>query len=310
MDITLLEKFIRQECTAAEAEQVKAWLAEHPDAVEQYMAQAWQEDVTHPMPAAMEQSILAKIPSRRKVKTRRLAAWLSAAAAILVIATGSWFFLASEKKSSSLVTLQAHQNAEQFMLPDKSTIWLKENARLQYDSALFGKASRSVTLLEGEAFFDVQQDVEHPFLVNSSGVETKVLGTSFSVRMQGKIIITVATGKVGIRFQGSELGALTPGKQMLIQETGAVERKDQPEWLAGIWKESALQLSDAQYEDLGLALEQFYGIRLETASSKVRAQRYNIQLKRETPVEEVIKVLSLLNGITYGKKDAITYIIK
>jgi ferric-dicitrate binding protein FerR (iron transport regulator) len=310
MDITLLEKFIKQECTAAEAEQVKAWLAEHPDAVEQYMAQTWQEDVTHPMPAAMEQSILAKMPSTRTAKTRRLTAWLSAAAAVLIIATGSWFFLRPASVSPSLITLQTSHHAQQFMLPDKSTIWLKKFTRLQYDGALFGKANRAVTLLEGEAFFDVQQDVEHPFLVNSKGVETKVLGTSFSVLMEGDIIITVATGKVGIRFQGNELGALTPGKQMLVHESGAVERKDQPEWLAGIWKESSLQLSDAPYDDLGLALEQFYGIHLETASSKVRAQRYNIQLKRETPVEEVIQVLSLLNGITYEKKDAITYIIK
>lgn len=303
MDILLLEKFIKNECTAAEAEQVKAWLAEHPDAVEEYMARAWKEEITHPMPAAMEQTILAKIPMRR---TRRLSTWLSAAAAVLILITGSWFFLSQRSTSSSMITLTAGK----FILPDKSEIWLKENSRLQYDSLDFGKTDRSVTLLEGEAFFDVQQDASHPFLVSSKGVETKVLGTSFSVQMQNRVIITVATGKVGIRYQGDELGALTPGKQMLVAENGTVERKDQPEWLAGIWKETSLQLTDAQYEDLGLALEQFYGIHLETASSKVRRQRYNIQLKRETPVEEVIHVLSLLNGITYEKKDANTYMIK
>lgn len=304
MDITLLEKFIKNECTAAEAEQVKAWLAEHPDAVEEYMAQAWSEEVTHPMPPAMERTIMANIPIRR---TRRLTTWLSAAAAVLILLTGGWFFLSQRSTSSSImITLTAGR----FILPDKSEVWLKENSRLQYDSLGFGETYRAVTLLEGEAFFDVQQDVSHPFLVNSNGVETKVLGTSFSVRMQNKVIITVATGKVGIRYQGDELGALTPGKQMLVAENGTVERKDQPEWLAGIWKETSLQLTDAPYEDLGLALEQFYGIRLETASSKVRRQQYNIQLKRETPVEEVIHVLSLLNGITYEKKDANTYLIK
>ncbi|MRG44165.1 DUF4974 domain-containing protein [Chitinophaga sp. SYP-B3965] len=303
MDILLLEKFIKNECTAAEAEQVKAWLAEHPDAVEEYMARAWKEEISHPMPAAMEQAILAKIPLRR---TRRITTWLSAAAAVLILVTGSWFFLSQRTASSSMVTLTAGK----FILPDKSAIWLKENSRLQYDSLAFGKEDRAVTLLEGEAFFDVQQDASHPFLVNSKGVETKVLGTSFSVKMQQKVTITVATGKVGIRYQGDELGALTPGKQMLVAENGTVERKDQPEWLAGIWKETSLQLTDAPYEDLGLVLEQFYGIRLETASSKVRRQRYNIQLKRETPAEEVIHVLGLLNGITYEKKDAITYMIK
>ncbi|SIN83965.1 FecR family protein [Chitinophaga niabensis] len=304
MNTNLLEKFIKNECTAAEAEQVKAWLAEHPDAVEQYMAEAWQEEPAHPMPAAMEQSILANIPVRR---TRHLRTWLSAAAAVLVLVAGSWFFLSQRTSTSaSMITLTAGK----FILPDKSEIWLKQNSRLQYDSLSFGKTTRSVTLLEGEAFFDIQQDASHPFLVNSNGVETKVLGTSFSVHMAQKVIITVATGKVGIRYQGHELGALTPGRQMLVAEDGKVERKDQPEWLAGIWKESSLQLTDTNYEELGTALELFYGIHLETASSKVRRQRYNIQLKRETSVEEVIQVLSLLNGITYEKKDANTYIIK
>src|SRR5699024_10975476 len=59
---------------------------------------------------------------------------------------------------------------------------------------------RSVTLT-GEAFFDVTKNKDKPFIVNSGELRTKVLGTSFNIRVfegEQDIRVTVATGRVAV----------------------------------------------------------------------------------------------------------------
>lgn len=82
-------------------------------------------------------------------------------------------------------------------LPDGSEIVLKANSSIKYPSHFPGK-SREVSL-EGEAFFKVKKDTEHPFIVKTENLTTEVLGTSFNIRSgQHYSVVTVATGRVKV----------------------------------------------------------------------------------------------------------------
>lgn len=319
MDKQLLERFINGECSAEEAAEVQQWIDRHPEAFDEYLQGIWEEPIAEPMPVAMEQALLteaANWPNYQQTTmtpkaTRRWLYW-SAAAAIILLITGWWLFAPQEQYDTAkqsqpqqtIVTVAA-TGTQRFVLPDNSVVWLKANARLQVDTQAYNEAFRIVELVAGEAFFEVKKNPAHPFIVKNGTVQTKVLGTSFSVQtgLPGNAVqVTVATGKVAVSYNEKQLDVLLPGKQISVQsKTGAFTENNVPVWLASLWKEKELQLTNAPFTDLQLAMKTMYGIELKTNSKGVSTQHYNIKLIRNSPVQEVIQVLALLNQHQYKK---------
>ena len=86
-------------------------------------------------------------------------------------------------------------------LSDQSRIMLNTATRLRIS---LGDGQRLVTLLRGEAFFQVQPDPERPFHVDTGSTRITVLGTAFNVyRERDAADITVTEGVVRV----TELGA-------------------------------------------------------------------------------------------------------
>ena len=108
------------------------------------------------------------------------------------------------------------RNPERHPLPlalaDGSTVTLHPGARLRYP-ARFGGAQR-VVQLEGEAFFEVFHDADHPFRVLTDKLETTVLGTSFRVRAvpgAAAATVEVRTGRVRVQPRPGQPAAAAPG---------------------------------------------------------------------------------------------------
>lgn len=331
MDKKLLERFFKGECTAAEAVQVQQWLQDHPGAVEDYLQEVWNEPGDHKMPAHLELELRAALPLtpaalpetpviqlHEKQRPKKWLRWYSAAAILLVILAAWWLVQFNLRDTSVQLHTQTVVTAPagkvyKLILPDQSVAWLKSNARLQFDATQYGKAERTVELLEGEVFFEVQKDPAHPFVVAQGVIQTRVLGTTFSVQAataHSPAVVTVATGKVAVHYAHKELGVLLPGKQVSIDRaTGEHAFKEVPVWAASGWKAQQLRLVNASFEEVQLAMEQLYWISVQTTNEKVKQQRYTIQLNRRTPAQEAIAVLSLLNQNQYQRKTDSTYII-
>ncbi len=79
------------------------------------------------------------------------------------------------------------------LLPDTSTVILEAKAYVIYHKESF-LTDREV-YLSGEAFFEVKSEKDHPFVVKTDHLTTKVLGTSFRV----KAAKTLAESKVTVR---------------------------------------------------------------------------------------------------------------
>lgn len=89
-------------------------------------------------------------------------------------------------------------------LADGSIIHLKPDARLSFPAS-FETEERRVQL-EGQAFFDVARDEQHPFVIETAQTEIEVLGTSFLVKADAEATETeviVKTGKVAVQAKES-----------------------------------------------------------------------------------------------------------
>lgn len=96
-------------------------------------------------------------------------------------------------------TIIAEQEDRSILLPDGSSVYLRENSELSYPE-VFASSVREVKI-RGEAFFEVTPNSEQPFIVDASGLSVKVLGTSFSVQTsdQGnEISVILVEGKVSL----------------------------------------------------------------------------------------------------------------
>jgi transmembrane sensor len=329
MNKQLLEKFVKGECTAEEAAQVQQWMDEHPEQLDAWLQEIWQEDSPATMPAAMEAALLEEAaampgfvstqPTAKIIKSRRL--YWSAAAAILISIAGWWWMQGSRHRQPDKNVIVQHIQTiiapagqpYRFVLPDQSVVWLKANARLQVDTQSYKQAARTVQLLSGEAFFEVQKDKAHPFIVQHGAVETRVLGTSFSVQTvagNGTVQVTVATGKVEVSHRKKVLDVLLPGKQISVQpQTGVYTKQQVPVWMASFWKEASIQLTNAGFEELTLAMSTIYGVQLQTNNPLVKKKNYNIRLDKSMPVQQVITVLAILNHNQFEKLNNTTYLL-
>lgn len=64
-------------------------------------------------------------------------------------------------------------------LPDGSNVWIHSATSLTYNTNYYSK-NRNVRL-NGEAYFDVAHDKDHPFVVETEGMKITVHGTKFNV---------------------------------------------------------------------------------------------------------------------------------
>lgn len=88
-------------------------------------------------------------------------------------------------------------------LQDGSTIWLNSNSEVKVD---YSKHLRRVSLIKGEAHFEVAKDADRPFEVYADDRLVRAIGTAFSVyKLKDSIEVLVSEGKVELAIIDTEL---------------------------------------------------------------------------------------------------------
>lgn len=136
---------------------------------------------------------------------------LQVAASLLVIAALSyapWCFEAIDQRPCAGAQHESPEpEVNKVILSDGSIVWVKRNSSLSYPEK-FGEGQRHVTL-QGEALFEVAEDLERPFIVECNGLTTKVLGTSFNIRADNNDIeVVVLDGKVSLTTERDTKGVI------------------------------------------------------------------------------------------------------
>lgn len=221
-------------------------------------------------------------------------------AAVLIVAGTALYFAgigSSERGSGAEAPFTAgsgwmenvnHSNvAKEILLPDGSRITLEPGSKLRYPGS-FDSEARFV-YLEGNGFFDVTKDPARPFIVYSGSVMTRVLGTSFSIRLiaeTGGTEVAVVTGKVIVEKSGAKRQGwndsegenrivLTPNKKVTFFNnsdhyvTGLIEN---PVMVPG--SEKYIKPGDFNFDETPLSevlgkLEKAYGVEITLSDDQM-----------------------------------------
>ncbi|WKN45606.1 FecR family protein [Tunicatimonas pelagia] len=286
MDVELLEKFFRNQCTPEEVQQVLRWMSDpnEKDNTLRELEAYWNSlDTDIPEIAHDQQKILrliqAKLPassaSDSKPNGRKTPfftlTFLKVAAVIVITFLATFFFTQyfSQSDSSVSVELVTRENPagqkSTFQLPDGSIVKLNAESSLVYP-VVFTDTSR-VLRLKGEAFFEVAEDLQRPFTVVAQGVATTALGTSFNVKAYPgeEASIALVSGKV----QVEPANAVAANSQTLYLEPGESATYYQNADSLGItefnledlaWREGTLIFHHASFAEVTRELERWYGV--------------------------------------------------
>lgn len=166
-------------------------------------------------------------------KNKRTWYWVAAAAFVMVIA-GVWIFKNSGGQAGEKELVAKHSNEvstqpgskSKIQLPDGSTVWLNAGSKLTYTKD-FGKEIREVTLT-GEAFFDVTKMKEKPFIIHTSSINIKVLGTVFNVKAypedkQTETSLIRGSIEVTIKNRPNDKIILSPSEKLVVENNIALQ---------------------------------------------------------------------------------------
>lgn len=219
-----------------------------------------------------------------------------AMAAALVLALGVQLYpgLALRWKADYLTLAGARQLV---VLPDGSRMTLNTASAVALN---FDGATRSVTLLQGEAYFDVVRDTSRPFTVTSHFSEVEVRGTAFSVRTDvTQDVVVLERGHVDVaqlpdrRVQA----ALNPGESIVATAASLspIRRADPETSLA--WLRGQLVFEDRPFDEVLDEVARYYGHAIIAANGGLAQIRVNGNYRLDDP-ERAVRSLATAAGAT------------
>ena len=271
----------------------------------------------------------------KSTKMIRISLQIAATILLACLLSLSWHWLTTDKGSAIAPDQRFAQifipkgQKGQLTLNDGTRIWLNSNSILRYPSD-FGNGSRKI-VLDGEAYLEVAKDPAHPFILETSSVTLKVLGTRFNVKCYSKentvettLIegsLEILSGNSGVRrmkkvtLKPNEKAIfLKPDNQISIAELDIPEKKEskltrriqkspisitQVESIIS-WKDNYLIFRDESFEQIANKMESWYGVEIRIEDEKLKNYRFTGKFIYNETIEQVMEVISLTTPLQYS----------
>ena len=187
---------------------------------------------------------------------------------------------------------------------DGSKAYLNSGSFIRYPVKFIEDKKREV-FLEGEAFFDVAENKNELFIVNSNGINVEVYGTKFNVRNYSEDFnsdIVLVEGSVGINNpEVSELTILKPGfkgsvnKENFRVTTSKVNTKIYTSWIDG-----EVIFRNETFSQILKKLERLYNVTIINNKNESLDEVFNAAINVENEnIEQVLEYFNKIYNIEY-----------
>jgi len=228
---------------------------------------------------------------------------------IIGVQSGERIEYLAKEKSEVLVynTLKVPYGRKfEVQLSDGTSVNLNAGSSLKYPIHFIKGKSRQV-FLNGEAFFKVEKDKEHPFIVNTNKINVRVLGTEFNISSypEDKNINTVLVeGAVNVYetseiYNKDEAVLLKPGyKANWDKEKNAFEVSQTNVETHLAWINGKLILQEVAFKAILKKLERQYNVKFINHNKALENRIFTAKFDNEDIIQ-VMESLSYSGNFTY-----------
>lgn len=239
--------------------------------------------------------------------------WVQRAAAILfiplLIAFAIQNFTPSPTEVVQMIEVKTNPGMTTTVdLPDGTKVYLNSESSLTYPS-FFSKDKRDVKLT-GEAFFEVQKDPEHRFIVSGPHhTQIEVLGTSFNVEAFERdsfISTTLVEGKVRFAYQKNRQSAtvdMKPGQKLMYDTTSSqVKLIPTSGETETAWKDGKIIFQATPLPVALRMLEKRFNVTFVLSNNRLRGEAFNGSFTNQR-LERILEIFKISSNIKWRYLD-------
>ena len=195
------------------------------------------------------------------------------------------------------------------VLGDGSKIWLNADSRLEYPSRFVG--DKRVVKLYGEAYFQVTKDENRPFIVETDGLQTVVLGTEFNVcnyKMEDSHV-TLIKGCVKVNNTTNEHSVLLfPGENARVLEDGSLGVQEVDVDTYVYWRDGYFYFDNRTFADIMQEIGRWYNVNVVFDDARVMNYKLRYFCKRDEGIEKAVERLQCLKKAQVSLEGNTVYI--
>lgn len=190
------------------------------------------------------------------------------------------------------------QEDYEIILSDGTKVSLNSDTKLKFPFHFAG-STREV-FVEGEAFFEVAKDSQHPFIVHTGLADVVVTGTSFNINTYDakQVKTALVEGKVQVKSSGKRPLDLLPGFEATASsdQQFTTSRFDVDEVLA--WRSGQYFFHNQPLEALSSFIMRWYDVEVIFDKSELRSHTVSGLLERRN-LNEFLVDLKTTTGIDH-----------
>ena len=187
-------------------------------------------------------------------------------------------------------------------LPDGTSVILNSGSSISYTGD-FSHGEREV-ILDGEAFFSVQKDSKHSFIVKTSILDVKVYGTSFNISAysnEKSISTTLVEGSISLlNKDGREITKMEPGENAsFARDQSNIKIKKINTDIYTSWKSGLVTYRNEKIEESCKQLERWYNVEIIINKEGLADELYFGTILKNKPIDQILEVLKQTISLEY-----------
>ena len=306
----IISRYLSKEATPEEIKVLDDWISATPENYRSFLSQknVWEVshlafnpeeiDVDSAHRKVMEQILHPNQPVSVRPKLSFLHYWQQVAAILLlpllILSAYLYFKPASQIAETYQELFTPYGTWSVVNLPDGSKVWLNAGSSLKYPTQFNDK--QRVVSMQGEAYFEVESDKEHPFIVKTKQLTVEATGTAFNVNAYAPdhvAAVTLVKGKVAVTLDQKKTISLSPGEKIdynLATSLYNVNKTNTYKWCS--WKDGILIFRDDPLEYVFKRLGQTYNVEFILKDAELGKYSYKATFEGES-LNEILRLLEM-----------------
>lgn len=194
------------------------------------------------------------------------------------------------------------------ILSDSTRVVLNGGTKIKYPVFFLGP--KREVYIDGEAYFDVRKDEEHPFIVSGTNFSVEVLGTSFNVMTYGEEMesnVTLVSGRIRMHVADTSL-QLYPGQQVVLSMEHGIVVRDVDINSVISWLDFRLNFKKEKLSTIMRKLSRWYKVDVVYKKSSVKEALYSGTIPYNISLEELLVLLNNTTNIEFMLNDGVILI--